>query len=362
MIEVFRYRIPFVRPFEMAGQSLNEREGIVLRFQDGDVDIYSEIAPLPGFSPESLDDAIDSLKHVLGEATTHIVSDTSTNIWNQWLQDASLPASVRFGLDTMYHQQRAARSKVVLQRYLNPDASDIVGCNAVVGILPAADLESRTVELVHSGYKTIKFKVQDPSDYLSTWKAIRSQFPDLSMRFDANGSWSPDVGLIWAKLLEAVNPEYLEQPYPPSMDQDMARLQQDVEYPIAYDESSRDLLSVKSILETAQRPVIILKPMLLGSVTEIAEIITMIRERGAKFTITTLIESGIGRRLTAMLTAAYGNPGTDHGLGTGLLFSEDVVPDLPTPAGSFSIESGIPKAGTVDLNVNMKLLTKLELY
>lgn len=361
MIETYRYRIPFIRPFEMAGQSLHEREGLVLRFREGDVDVFSEIAPLPGFSSESLNDAIASLKMILAGAKKHIASETASDEWNNWLRDADLPASVRFGLDTLHRQVRAAKSGVAFHRYLNPDAPDMVGCNTVVGILPPAELESRTVELVHSGYKAIKFKVQDPTNYMSAWEGIRSQYLDLSMRFDANGSWTPEMGSKWAKMLEDVNPDYLEQPYPPGMEQDMVKLQQDVGYPIAYDESARDLNSVMSILDAVKRPVIILKPMLLGSVSELADIITEIRDAGAKFTVTTLIESGVGRRITAMLASAYGDPGTDHGLGTGLLFSEDVVPDLPAPAGSFSIESGIPKTGAVDLNVNMELLTKLEL-
>lgn len=361
MIEIFRYRIPFVRPFDMAGQSLHEREGIVLRYQAGNNQIFSEIAPLPGFSRESLDQATRGLAKVLQDVRIKLKSDTCLNDWSDWLRGALLPASVRFGLDALYRQSQASRLGVPLHRYLNPNSHDTIATNAVVGILPPAELEARTVELVQAGYTTIKYKVHDPSEYLSSWLGIRTQFPELNMRFDANASWDSVHGRKWARQLEALRPQYLEQPFAVGSERETADLQLEVAYPIAYDESARDLSSVMSILERSSSSVIILKPMLLGSVEEMADIIAKIRENGAKFTITTLIESGVGRRLTAAVASAYGEPGTVHGLGTGALFTEDVLADEPAPAGTYRIGSGILSADAPNETINMKLLTKLEL-
>lgn len=361
MIEIFRYRIPFVRSFEMAGQSLHEREGIVLKYTEAGHHIFSEIAPLPGFSSESLDEAIRDLARVLHDVRVQIDSSASLHDWSDWLRGAGLASSIRFGLDTLYRQTQAARLGVPFHRYLNPNSHDMIATNAVVGILPPTELEARTVELVQAGFTTIKYKVHDPSECLSSWVGIRSQFPELNMRFDANASWDSTHGHTWAKHLEAVRPQYLEQPFAVGSERETADLQLDISYPIAYDESARDLSSVMSILERSSNPVIILKPMLLGSVDEMAGIIAKIREYGAKFTITTLIESGIGRRLTAALASAFGDPGIAHGLGTGALFLEDVLADDPAPAGTYRIGSDILSSGNSYERIHINLLTKLEL-
>jgi O-succinylbenzoate synthase len=84
--------------------------------------------------------------------------------------------------------------------------------------------------------------------------------------------------------------------------------------------------------------VIILKPMLLGSIHEMSEIIDEISSHGSKFTITTLIESGIGRNMVASIAAAFATHTVDNGLGTGSLFAEDILMDLSIQKGRFVID------------------------
>lgn len=338
MISLYRYRLPFKQPFELAGMKLSEREGICIRFQDGSVDIYSEIAPLPGFSHESTDDTIELVRDNLGQITDHLKNPNSIS-WNAWLKASSLPPSARFGLDVLMSQLLAARSGTSLHLFLNPTASDSIGTNAILGIMPPNDLIKRTSQLIALGYRTIKYKMGDPSLYLDAWLRITKRFPDLKMRFDANGSWMQDQAEIWAKLLEPLRPEYVEQPFAVGKETEMVSLQSQISYPIAFDESARDIASVRTILQTSPQSVIILKPMLLGSIHEMSEIIDAISSHGSKFTITTLIESGIGRNMVASIAAAFATHTVDNGLGTGSLFAEDILMDLSIQKGRFVIDT-----------------------
>jgi O-succinylbenzoate synthase len=316
---------------------LTDRDGLIIRYQNNPLDVLSEIAPLQGFSRESTDEAIELVKDNLSEIHSHLMDPDSVS-WNDWLITSSLPPSVRFGLDILMSKSMATRLGIPLEQFLHPSAQNRIGTNAVLGIMPPDDLEKRTSQLIADGYRTIKYKVGDPLPYLDAWLRIRKMFPDLKMRFDANGSWMQDQAEIWAKLLEPVSLEYLEQPLAVGHETEMATLQSQINYPIAFDESARDIESIKSILKISPKAVIILKPMLLGSIAELSSIIDTITSHKAAFTITTLIESGIGRNMVASIAAAFATDTVDHGLGTGSLFVEDILMDLDIEEGRFVID------------------------
>ena len=340
MMAVYRYRLPFKKPFELAGMSMQEREGLLLRLRKDGLDLYSEIAPLPRFSVETVNESLEILLGVTRTAEGHF-REPDDEAWSSWVTGSKLPASVRFGLDVMMQQIMASTSAKPLHRYLNPAADDDVGSNAVLGLLPPAEMERATYQLLEEGFRTIKYKVENPEPYLETWMRIRARFPSLKMRFDANGSWPLHMAEPWAKRMEPLVPDYVEQPLRVGLEAEMAEMQQRVAFPIAFDESARDLNSIDAVLAMAPAATIILKPMLIGSVAELAAIIDRINQVGAAFTITTLIESGIGRNAVAGMAAAFGPPGHDHGLGTGSLLAEDVVLDLQRHGGTFRFDANL---------------------
>jgi o-succinylbenzoate synthase len=349
MISLYRYRIPFRHPFELAGMKFMERDGLIVQYRHESIDEYSEIAPLPGFSTETTDQAATSVLEQMDTISRH-ASSLDFGAWNEWLHSSNLPPSVRFGLDILLNRIAASKQGIALHRLLNPQAPDRVGTNAVIGIIPASEIEERTSELVDGGYRTIKYKVADPEPYMDAWMRVRSNHPKLAMRFDANGSWASNKAEHWTKMLESIRPEYLEQPMAAGCESTMNDLRRHIGYPIAFDESARDLGSIQSILGLSASSVLILKPSLLGSVKEFSDMVDAIRSNGAKFTVTTLMEGGIGRNSVASVAAAYSDEGCDHGLGTGSLFADDVLTDLGIEDGNYLIDA-VPSR-----RINRKLL------
>ena len=60
--EVFRYRLPLVAPLVLPSGTHTEREGILLRLRAADgTEGWGEAAPLPGYSPDTLDDVLTEL-------------------------------------------------------------------------------------------------------------------------------------------------------------------------------------------------------------------------------------------------------------------------------------------------------------
>lgn len=62
MLKLLKYRIPFKSPFRIAGNEFSSREGIIMVFSDGEIEAYGEVAPLPGFNTESLQQVETVLK------------------------------------------------------------------------------------------------------------------------------------------------------------------------------------------------------------------------------------------------------------------------------------------------------------
>ena len=52
-INLYRYQLPFTQPLKFHGHTIQQREGLLLHWGSS----WSEIAPLPGFSRETLEEA-----------------------------------------------------------------------------------------------------------------------------------------------------------------------------------------------------------------------------------------------------------------------------------------------------------------
>ena len=93
--------------------------------------------------------------------------------------------------------------------------------------------------LVGEGYLTLKMKVgRDPTSDHENLEALRSRFPDLKLRVDANMGWrNPKEAVRHIRDLEAFNIELVEQPLHGSDLEGMRFVREHVGVPIMADES-----------------------------------------------------------------------------------------------------------------------------
>jgi o-succinylbenzoate synthase len=326
MIELYLYKIPFKRSLVLGNQVIDHREGIIVHYSVDDLSLWSEIAPLPGFSSEKLDDVKEILQHIQHDLDA-LLNKASEDLWYSWIESSKLPPSCRFGLDMLFQSLKASRMGISLHQSMNPMAGNRVGCNALVGILSDDEYTSAVDRIIKDGFRTIKFKIKDPTNLVKVLKPYRETHPEIHFRFDANGSWPLEQGFEWATLLSELSPQYLEQPFPVGQERAMADLQSRIGFPLAADESCKDLDSVQYLHALRAAQTFILKPALIGSLREIKSLIDWLKDHHYPFTITTLLESGISRKLITSICAAWANPNIDHGLNTGTLFTQDLLID-----------------------------------
>jgi o-succinylbenzoate synthase len=273
--------------------ALPKRDGLLLRYGLAEPYLWSEASPLPGFSSESLADILT--------APLSSIPD-------------SLP-SLRFALDGLRFQQSGFP-----ERFAEVPVNALIPSGDIPSMRAAADVA------IAAGYRTLKIKIGRDIDaeieFLSTLAALH---PHLRVRLDANARFTLRQATELLPRLASVNPEYLEQPV--ASTDDLMALARLSPIPIAADESVRTPDDAKRLLQDGAVRVLILKPMMIGWWSDVIRIMESSYSKNVACVITTSLESGVGRRLTAMFASTYAPLIHAHGLATGFLYPTDLLRD-----------------------------------
>ena len=338
MTDLIRYSIPFHQPFEGAGFKMTHRDGLLIRFIKDGVIAWGEVSPLPGFSETTLDSCLLRIRSINGHLS-EVILDPDDNQWLLWLRKVVTEPELRFGLDTLRTDFMSRVLGLPFHTYLNRNAPDAAHVNAVIGLLSPDETLKRGLELLDSGFRTLKIKIHDPRPYKSVFMELKQHQIKPQLRFDANGSWTIENSFDWAIALSAVEPEYLEQPFPQGRETDHAELQAKISFPLALDESVASEDAAIEAIENGITRVLILKPALIGDFQSLKNILQKARDFKVQCTLTTLLDSGVARRSVASLTVAYADSHKAHGLSTGSLLSTDPLHDITAEPGLFQLDT-----------------------
>jgi len=304
--QLWRYQIPMDAGVVLRDRRLKTRDGLLVRLEENGAQGWGEVAPLPGFSAESLEEATDAaLAWLYG--------------WRQGA-DAALPdlPSVAFGLSCAQAELSGAL----------PDAADYRAAPLCTG-----DPDELFALLSGMpGEKVAKIKV-------GLYEAVRDgmvvnllleAIPDLSLRLDANRGWTPLKAEQFARY---VNPDYrpriafIEEPCK-TREQSRAFAAQ-TGIAIAWDESLREADFVMQA-EPGLSAVVI-KPTLTGSLARVREQVAAAHAQGLTAVISSSIESSLGLTQLARI-AAWLTPNTIPGLDTLSLMQAQLVRAWPDSA------------------------------
>lgn len=275
---LYRYSLPMDAGVILRYQRLKSRDGILVKLQQGEQTGWGEIAPLPEFSQESLDDAQTAAAQWLQSWVTGDEPDLDP-----------LP-SVAFGLSCALAELDQRLPLAADYRKAPLCTGDPDELFAVLQALP--------------GEKVAKVKV-------GLYEAVRDgmivnvlleALPDLKLRLDANRSWTRAKADGFAKY---VNPElrsriaFLEEPCKTRAEsREFAR---DTGIAIAWDESVREAdFQVEAEPGVAA---IVIKPTLVGSIARCQQLVQQAHQAGLVAVISSSIESSLG--LTQLARIAH---------------------------------------------------------
>jgi len=285
--KLFRYRLPFKYPLSFRGIELSAREGVILQVENNNGAFnFAEISPLPGFSKETLQQAIEQIKTVFNN---YLLKNKAKNIADlNNLSEIPLYPSVQFALDCILH---------------NIPISELVKTAASIPLLQGDNHAVLKQYLQLNKPDRIKLKVARqavPAD-ISLFSALSALNKNLLIRCDANQSWSfAQADLFFANINHKML-DYIEEPTT-SLSDNIA-LAERYQVQLALDET----LQQQQFHYQHHRcfKALILKPTLIGSFERLNYFIKIAKEFHLSVSISSSFESPLGLKQLAFLAGQW---------------------------------------------------------
>lgn len=335
------FRLPLVAPLATAHGAIATRDGALLEIATrAGLRGFGEAMPLAGFGLESFEESQGALAAIAQGLLGCDVRELGAALARVGEAAPHAPAA-RAAADCALHDLAAREAGVSVASLLAGGSATraFVRASALVAALEpeAAALGAR--RLAAAGFDTLKLKVSaDLEHELRRIAAVRSALSrPIRIRLDANGAFAAREAEAALASFARFKPEFVEQPLATHDAASWARLRSASPVPIAADESVRDELSVRALLEADAVDWLVLKPAALGGLAAAWRIAELARARGVRVVVTSFLDSAIGRTAALQLAAALPGTATAAGLATGSLLAGDLasMPDgalLAVPA------------------------------
>ncbi|WP_067520203.1 o-succinylbenzoate synthase [Endozoicomonas ascidiicola] len=318
--DIVKYRLPLKHPIAVNQHSISEREGLILCLQAGDRFGYGDIAPLPGFSRETLKEAE---KQLLSFCSAVNAKESLQDIENlSFLQNFSLMPSVSFGIESALWWLK--------QDHWLPQQPSIP--------LLQGDIQKIVDRLKHwQGERQDAWQGKWPAEFkVKTGRHLRDDdvfrihqilqiLPDsVSIKLDANRQWSFDQACAFAEALkDAIDVQRIAFVEEPTVCvDDFTTLYDKTGLRFALDETVQEQgFTVQPMSGLAA---IIIKPTLVGGLKRCQALIESARQHGIRAMISSSYESVIGLHILYQLSARW-IPEELPGLDTASVFRQRLI-------------------------------------
>lgn len=293
-LALYRYSLPFRQPLMFKGKRLASREGLLVTINGQ----WGEIAPLPGFSTETLAEAeTESLACLAaikrGERATPTLPSVQFGFdcaQRQWLEN--LPAPL-----PPYPLLQGAPAALM---------SSLDNTVAGWGALPPPRLK----------LKVARFAM---AEELALIKQLATRLPTTKLILDANGGWTREQAQRFCERLPLAQIDYLEEPC--TTFADTIAVAEATGVTIALDET---LSRQDEWVCHPQIKALVIKPTLIGSLSDCEALVQRARADNLRVVISSSFESDLGLGLLARLASEWA-PSEPPGLDTGLWLTERVT-------------------------------------
>ncbi|MEB2365508.1 MAG: o-succinylbenzoate synthase [Chloroflexota bacterium] len=173
-----------------------------------------------------------------------------------------------------------------------PTGRALVGVS--IGIQDSIDATMNIInKRIDQGYGRIKLKIEPGWD-VELARAVREQYPDVSLMLDANSAYSlADAEHL--KKLDEFHLLMIEQPLGFTDIYEHSKLQPQLRTPVCLDESIHSAGDARLAIAIGACKIINLKPARVGGFTESLEVYKVCAEHEIPLWIGGLLETGVGR-------------------------------------------------------------------
>ena len=325
IIEIYEYNLPLVGPLHLGKNVLTNRPGLIIKIGHDDRKVgYGDIAPLPGFNPESIQEAREAAIRWADYAIELMRS-------NDDLDDEEVLCSLTATPSVLFGAECAAlglaySAGATFTDGLFSKTRRYVSVNGYING-PMESAIKKAQFLRDNGYIAAKVKVGRQSvkqDAEMVHEVLKILGDKVELRLDANRAWSYDDAIAFARAIDGVRIAYIEEPLAAP-----SRLKQFAEksgLPVALDESIAEGLYQDDFLQNKTwARAVILKPTLLGGTRTAEDWAAEAVEYGLKPVVSSCFESGVGLIALAHLAAIITEEDIPAGLDTYDWLAEDLL-------------------------------------
>lgn len=294
----------------------NIREGIIIRITDelGKIG-WGEIAPIPWFGSETLEQALEFCRQLPAEITAETIYSIP----------ASLPAT-QFGFESASDtRSQALPGSEILEA--PPRGGDFITYS---GLLRAGEAALHQWEtLWKQGYRTFKWKigVSPIEEELKIFQQLIQALPESAkLRLDANGGLSWHGAEEWLQKCDRIPQiEFLEQPL--AVDRVSAMLDLSTRYstPIALDESVATIEQMQACYQLGWRGIFVIKPCIAGFPSRLRQ---FCQNNNIDAVFSSVFETAIGRESAIKLAAELSRHHRAIGFGVNHCFASSEATPL----------------------------------
>jgi o-succinylbenzoate synthase len=282
------YRRRFHKPLETAHGLWSVREGLLVGLQREDEIGWGEVAPLPWFGTETLEEAIifcDQLPISLTQSEMFEIPD-------------AFPAC-QFGFGSAW------------DALIHPSPRTNCEPLASSGLLPAGGQAcSSWLPLWQNGHRTFKWKIGviEFELELQIFQNLVAELPEgTNLRLDANGGLTLVEAQRWLENCDCttrINVEYLEQPLPVDRFDAMHQLSHEYQTPLALDESVATLPQLTHYHEQGWEGVMVVKPAIAGYPQDLK---IFLQNHAVDAVFSSVFETEVGRNAALKVAQDCGN-------------------------------------------------------
>ena len=262
----------------------------------------------------------------ISEVTDAWMNSTQPPDLNDW-------PSIKFGFETaQLHLQNGEFSELFDTPFSQGKAG--IEINGLIWMNPYEVMLKELKQKIETGFSCIKIKIGAVAfeDEIKLIQHIRDEFgPDeITIRVDANGAFSPEEAPSKLDTLAKLKLHSIEQPIKAGQWREMEKLCRNTPIPIALDEELIGMNNPeerREMMAAIKPQAVILKPSLVGGFSVCDEWIDLCEKYNAFWWATSALESNIGLNAIAQYAASK-NPEIPQGLGTGLLYTNNIPSPL----------------------------------
>jgi O-succinylbenzoate synthase len=304
------YHRRFKQPLQTSHGSWKMREGIILSLKDDDGKVsWGEIAPLPWFGSETLEEAYnfcDRLPQKITEETIFSIPDGLS--------------ATQFGFESAWEEGergsergRGGAGEAGGAFQLNTQHSTL----NYSALLPTGEAALQAWEnLWERGYRTFKWKigVAAIAQELKWFEELMELLPTgAKLRLDANAGLSWEEARSWLEVCQDSRVEFLEQPLAVDRFEAMLELSSLYSTPLALDESVAAIAQLQECYQQGWRGIFVVKPCIAGSIKRLRR---FCRQYEVDLAFSSVFESKIGRQAALRLAGELSR--SDRALGFGI--------------------------------------------